>query len=66
MVAFCSLHRIGYNPELDPTCPQCMLGHIQPPDQLQVDINPSSEGYGRPMKAGEAVGSPDFPKVLGR
>lgn len=36
--AFCTLHRIAYNALLDPTCPQCTVAHIQPPEQLDYDI----------------------------
>jgi hypothetical protein len=33
---FCSLHRIGYNDQLDPTCPQCgQRGTVAP--QLDRD-----------------------------
>lgn len=66
MIRFCTLHSIGYNDELDPTCPQCMLGHIMPPEQLPVDMNPLSEGFGRPVRAGEAVGDRSLRNVLGR
>lgn len=65
-VKFCTLHQIGYNPELDPTCPQCMVARQQPPEQLDVDLNPSSEGYGHAIKRGEQVGSREFRKVAGR
>lgn len=65
-VKFCTLHQIGYNPELDPTCPQCMVSRQQPPDQLDVDLNPGSEGYGFPIEAGSDKGSRKFRKVAGR
>lgn len=35
---FCTLHRIAYNRDLDHTCPQCLLAHIQPADQLDFDV----------------------------
>jgi hypothetical protein len=35
---FCTLHRIAYDATLDPTCPQCTLGGIQPQEQLNFDI----------------------------
>lgn len=35
---FCTLHRIGYNSELDPTCPQCSLAHIPSAPQLDWDV----------------------------
>lgn len=35
--AFCPLHRIAYNADLDPTCPQCVLQRIAPPEQLDFD-----------------------------
>ncbi len=31
---YCPLHKIAYNREFDSTCPQCMLGRILPPEQL--------------------------------
>lgn len=31
---FCSLHRIAYDRQLDPTCPQCMIGHVNGAQQL--------------------------------
>lgn len=31
MVVFCPRHRIGYNTELDPVCPQCSIGRMEPP-----------------------------------
>lgn len=65
-VQFCTLHKLGYNDELDPTCPQCMLAHLQPPEPLEVDLNPGSEGFGFPIKPGESVGSRELRKVAGR
>lgn len=35
---FCTLHRIAYNGDLDPTCPQCMIGHVAGQQQLDYDI----------------------------
>lgn len=63
---FCTLHQIGYNPELDPTCPQCMVSRQQPPEQLAVDDNPSSEGFGYPIPSGSAQGDRKLRKVAGR
>src|SRR5438874_1866495 len=34
---FCTLHRIAYNRELDPTCPQCVIAGHLPADQLDFD-----------------------------
>lgn len=34
---FCSMHRIAYDRDLDPTCPQCMVAGIMPPAQLEFD-----------------------------
>lgn len=36
---FCTLHRIGYNLDLDPTCPQCTLAGISGHDQLDFDTD---------------------------
>ena len=36
--AFCPLHRIAYDGDLDPTCPQCVLQRITPPTQLDFDV----------------------------
>lgn len=60
---FCSLHQIGYNDSFDPTCPQCMIAHIPPPEQLLVDTNEASAGYGYPIKAGGAEGDRTLRKV---
>jgi hypothetical protein len=49
----CTLHRLSYNDELDPTCPQCMLAGVFVPGS-QVDA-----------KAGEH-GAPVPPDVLQR
>jgi len=64
-VKYCTLHGIGYNPGFDPTCPQCSLARIMPPEPLDVDMNPTSAGYGRPIRKGEAVGAADLPKIAG-
>ena len=34
---FCTVHRIAYNDELDPTCPQCMIAHVSGAEQLDFD-----------------------------
>lgn len=34
---FCPLHRIAYNRDLDPVCPQCSMQGIMPPEQLNYD-----------------------------
>lgn len=34
---FCGLHMIGYNRELDPHCPQCVLGRTFPTKQYDFD-----------------------------
>jgi hypothetical protein len=36
---YCTLHRIGYSRQLDPTCPQCTLAGLQ---ATQVDYNPEA------------------------
>ena len=33
---FCTLHRIGYNRTLDPTCPQCTMAGLSA-EQLDYD-----------------------------
>lgn len=40
MLVYCPRHRIGFEDELDPTCPQCALTGILPPDPWVVDNNP--------------------------
>lgn len=35
MVVFCPRHRIGYNQELDPICPQCSIGRMEPPPPVR-------------------------------
>jgi len=36
---FCTLHRVGYRRDLDPTCPQCTLAGLQ---ATQVDYDPEA------------------------
>jgi hypothetical protein len=31
------MHRIAYDRDLDPTCPQCMLAGVMPPKQYEFD-----------------------------
>lgn len=40
--AFCSLHRIAYNTDLDPTCPQCVIAGHLPAEQLDFDAQTQS------------------------
>lgn len=30
-VVYCTLHRLGYNTDLDPACPQCVLARVAAP-----------------------------------
>jgi hypothetical protein len=53
---FCTLHRIAYDDDLDPTCPQCTLAHIMPPEQLDFDSRTQT-----PLSAD---GAPLHPKTL--
>ena len=64
-VRYCPLHGIGYNPALDPVCPQCSLARMQPPKPLEVDLNPGSVGYGRPIQEGATTGDVSLPKLAG-
>lgn len=66
MLAFCPRHKVGYNDELDPVCPQCAVAKWEPPEPLAVDTVQGSPGYGRPILKGEAQGSPTLPNILGR
>ena len=36
-VVFCPKHRIGYNEELDPSCPQCMLAGGEIPEPVAAE-----------------------------
>jgi len=47
MHQFCTLHRIGYNADLDPTCPQCAMGGHANIEQLDFD-----SVQGSPVKDG--------------
>lgn len=33
-VLFCTRHRIGFNTDLDPVCPQCTLSRMEPADEV--------------------------------
>jgi hypothetical protein len=39
---FCPLHKIGYNRDMDATCPQCVIAGHLPPDQLDYDTKSQS------------------------
>lgn len=53
---FCSLHLIGYNRDLDATCPQCIIARILPPKQYAYDVALQSavDAAGKPV-AREAI-----------
>lgn len=34
---FCKRHRIAFNRDLDPVCPQCTLAGAEPGEQLEFD-----------------------------
>jgi hypothetical protein len=53
---FCPLHKVAYNGDLDPTCPQCVLAGHLPPEQLEFDVNSQ-----RPLNAS---GKPLNPRTL--
>jgi len=53
---FCSLHRIAYDRDLDPTCPQCMLAGIMPPKQYDFD-----EVAGKPLDDSQKLLDPRGP-----
>jgi len=60
---FCTLHRIGYNRQLDPTCPQCTLAGLQS-DQLDFDPDATQlvqQTVGTPLNA---QGKPVDPVTL--
>lgn len=56
-IQFCTLHRIGFNTDLDPICPQCSLSHsgafksvdYDSAAQLPLDVS------GKPVKPGDLV-----------
>lgn len=54
--AFCTLHRIAYNTLYDATCPQCIIAHIQPAEQLEYDAVAQT-----PLNA---AGKPVSPRTL--
>lgn len=35
---FCPVHRIGYNSDLDPVCPQCTNARIPPQQSFDFDV----------------------------
>lgn len=37
MVKFCPRHRLGFNNDFDPVCPQCTLAHLDAPTPWVVD-----------------------------
>lgn len=53
---FCTIHRIGYNRNLDAVCPQCLIQRIQPAEQLDFDTIAQ-----RPL---DASGKPLDPRTL--
>lgn len=66
MVVFCPRHRIGYNDDLDPVCPQCSMSKWEPVDPLQVDHDPESKTYGQPIYPANAKKPARITNVLGR
>jgi len=55
---YCTLHLIGYNRELDRTCPQCINAHIQPAKQLDFDSQSQRpvDASGKPVEAADVAG----------
>lgn len=39
MVKFCPRHKIGFNSDFDPVCPQCTLASLTAPPEWSVDQN---------------------------
>lgn len=37
MIQFCPRHRLGFNDDLDPSCPQCTMAGLEPPETYAVD-----------------------------
>lgn len=62
-VKYCTIHGIGYQSLLDPVCPQCSLARMAPGDTLLVDENPSSQGFGYPIREGDVEGDRSLQKV---
>ena len=60
---YCTLHRIGYNRQLDPTCPQCTLAGLS---AEQLDYDPEATqtvqvAVGAPL---DASGKPLTPAAM--
>lgn len=55
MIEFCTRHKIGFNSDLDPVCPQCALGRLDAPpspkvDQLTLDVpDVIDQSTGKPL-----------------
>jgi len=54
---FCGLHRIGYNSELDPVCPQCLIARIPPAKHYDFDGTAQKpvDAAGKPLDAAAIV-----------
>lgn len=63
MVRYCTTHGIGYNPGLDPVCPQCSLARMPPAEALPVDEDPRSPDFGYPISDMSGRGDRNLPRV---
>jgi hypothetical protein len=52
MVKFCTRHKIGFNPDFDPCCPQCTLSALDPAPELDVNRD-TLDVIGEKTKPGE-------------
>lgn len=55
--AFCGLHKIGYNTDLDYVCPQCVIAKIAPAKQWEFDtqLQAPVDATGNPLEVAEAT-----------
>ena len=57
---FCTLHKVGFNRDLDPICPQCSLAHIVPFKDLDYDeqLKLPLDASGKPVELANVRAEP--------
>lgn len=53
----CTLHKIAYNTDLDPVCPQCVIARIEPFKSIDFDSASQKplDAQGKPLELAVVV-----------
>lgn len=59
-IQFCTLHKIGYNTDLDAICPQCSIARIHPFKSVDFDTVAQKplDASGKPVEPAAIVATP--------